>query len=781
MGMAWRRRRRRKESKGGGEGACSQGPHRDSHAPARSLSLSPDIDAIRPSNPSRLLANIFRSRPLLVAVSLLVLISHPVGAEPCLDLLPAPSNDNTSLCVCSAGFGAVVGANETFCEACKQGKYRLVSGPGECADCPPHSWSAGGNSSCECNAGSEPEAARTTCLLCPAGKYKELPGNGSCTRCSLSSYSKQEGATSCISCPSRTGSWLDGSACVCSPGFFGVSSCFRCFPGKFSSEPASTSCSACPSGKFSTGSASACTACDPGTFSTGDTDRCLLCAAGKYTETNGTQECFDCPAGTYSEVVGSATATLCLACSPGTFSMSGSTFCSQCRPGTFAANVQTSSCQACDYGTYLPTEGANSSGACKVCSDMLATSPRGSENSSYCVCIEGHTLVDGVCSPCPPGTYKDFNGTEACLLCPYAKYSNQSGLSSAQSCQACPYGSVCEEGSTVVEQCRCDRGYEYINGTCWACALGYHKSEVNNSLCTRCEAGKYGPQEAMQDCLLCPNHTFSGVVGSSNVSDCHPCPSNSSSNMGNRELSGCICNENNFLREGVCVSCRDCDYRNSIHKDNGRGRGPCLPCPYGNQDKLAGQGPMPMAECKGILGGYQFEYGWIDNDVRISWGKDLHVLAHVDNGTEFYLNFPYQEAVVPDGRMDECAANCSEGWRWLSAQDWYAACLQWFPPARCSASAFPRVRVRALAGGDFEQEGELYKSGDLLGGREDGYSFGGCWPCTALTCPPGFQGVNICPSMRTGGESREDLSTCSPCPAGTAKLSYGSSMCLPSL
>ena len=271
-------------------------------------------------------------------------------------------------------------------------------------------------------------------------------------------------------------------------------------------------------------------------------------------------------------------------------------------------------------------------------------------------------------------------------------------------------------------------------------------------------AGSYSDAGA-ESCVLCPPATYSPAFGAAGVASCIPCPPFSNSSAGSISQGNCSCVGGQWLRDDQCVSCSDCDWRQaSVRYQN---RADCLPCPTGNQDKYAGQGRIPKESCAGADSNYIYQYAWHDNSQRLEWKSpgDWHELfpgvpqpAMQDRGNLSMMGIVFVEDTIDSLA---CTAYCETGWHWLNASAWYQACLRTGTSVhRCEASARPKVRVLIRAAADFVRRGQSIRAGSELGQRFDQYSFGGCWPCRALVCPPGSEPVwppNACPgSLETG-------------------------------
>ena len=99
--------------------------------------------------------------------------THDEGRSTCSQCTSGSySLDNATECRCNSGFkNTSASGPDLRCEACAFGKYKNVTGPGECVDC------VAGKASAVLNA-----TSIQTCQTCPADMYAK-PGSGDCQLC----------------------------------------------------------------------------------------------------------------------------------------------------------------------------------------------------------------------------------------------------------------------------------------------------------------------------------------------------------------------------------------------------------------------------------------------------------------------------------------------------------------------------------------------------------------------------------------------------------------------
>ena len=189
--------------------------------------------------------------------------------------------------------------------------------------------------------------------------------------------------------------------------------------------------------------------CVPG----GGADHAPVCPVGKYSTAPGSTTCTNCLAGTSTYNSGSTTASACISCVAGFYSVAGG------------------ACTLCAVGTYSNFPGA---GSCTACPVFSTTQSTGSTDVTQCLCNAGYggLATGGSCTICPAGWYKSgvnnnacqqcpsgyFSapGSSSCTVCPLNTYSDTPGAS----CTACPVNSLtATTGSTDITQCVCAPSY----------------------------------------------------------------------------------------------------------------------------------------------------------------------------------------------------------------------------------------------------------------------------------------------------------------------------------
>ena len=250
----------------------------------------------------------------------------------------------------------------------------------------------------------------------------------------------------------------------------------------------------CPAGTLG-GKFWGCSPCGPGSWSDEGSTACSCNKGWTAAGVTGGSMCAKCPASTFKAVRGPSG---CQACPRGSVSPEGSEAVSQCvscPAGTFAGN--SGSCEQCDPGSW---------------SD---------EGSSACSCNKGWTAVGGtgvgMCTKCPPNTFKAVRGHSGC--------------------QACPRGLVSPEGSEAGRQCvPCPAGtFAGQAGSCEPCGVGSWSDEGS----TACSCNKGWTAAGVTGasmCIKCPTNTFKAVRGHSG---CQACPFGFASKEGSEELMEC--------------------------------------------------------------------------------------------------------------------------------------------------------------------------------------------------------------------------------------------------
>ena len=364
----------------------------------------------------------------------------------------------------------------------------------------------------------------------------------------------------CTNCPENTTTFSAGSSiisksCVCKSGFVTGhdGTCLECDGGYFNSDPKNKKCQECffanslNYGEY------------PGASTFGEC-RCGR-LTGKYSksEWNSGKETCGCEYGS-------------------TITKSGCYPPSNCNDGFVNTNGDINEkCIACEIGKLHEGGGKQ---YCTSCDDISNIShPNSGSTSTFfnatisvsdCVCNARYGF-DQICTPCTKGTYKHIKGNYRCNSCEAGTYSDHVGT---KFCSVCAKGSYSDTGassctlcedqkSTISNQsvnisfCECDKGFEVgTNSTCLACGMGKYKVNVGNN-----------------NCMFCPEKTYSNITGIDNFAACTKCPKDSWSPIGSTRQEDCICIYGKM--NGICAVNSNC----GIGEYSLQGK--CIECDYG--------------------------------------------------------------------------------------------------------------------------------------------------------------------------------------------------------
>ena len=519
-------------------------------------------------------------------------VPGPGPCQPCsAGALSMPASTDPADCLCAPGHGFV--GEGLPCPPCSEGQYRAgtaneacqtcaagknsdaVAADSEdvCRPCPDGAWSAGGNSSCRCNAGySGP--AEEGCAACLPGSYKEEAGPAACQSCPAGKYAIAAAAANrsdCHSCPANTGTSGAGEAgasnCTCLPGLElteaadsvqGRLECSQCAPGRYKARLGAEACSPCHAGTYASAQgAVACRACPnrsntvtdgmasctcnpgysaPESASTSLTSwmpelpDCTACPEGTHKPNqsepllNGTRALYECLQCAVGEYAADPAALVCLPCPGHGWSRAGAVSCT-CNvgyvpedPGNWAAaagmnfNPQ-GTCIACDAGTYS----AAGFLPCASCSEP------GSPGN--CTCANESLVVTMGSAPHVVMMEVMSAGPLECHPCWPGKYS---GIGQSV-CLSCANDAWSPSGSS---NCTCNVGYYSVSGSglnlsgplsCQPCPVGTWMPADKPFICVECAANTYSPTSASTVCLLCPTYAWS-PLNSSSIADCKCAP-----------------------------------------------------------------------------------------------------------------------------------------------------------------------------------------------------------------------------------------------------------------
>ena len=511
------------------------------------------------------------------------------------------SEQNVACAACVAGTFKPTNGSAT-CTNCVADTYSTVvaATSNTCVGCPLYMQSAvasGAITNCKCNAGYTGSDG-VLCVGCVAGKYKTSVGSVGCTNCAVNTFStavnkSDASCTTCLSVTTGPSQSLAGSAlqtdCKCNMGYSGSngSTCLACPRGAFKPSVGDATCSLCPTNTYQPARArtasSDCLGCPDFSLSLQASDQltdcecqsgyfganggtCSECYAGKFKPLQGPQDCDLCPNGTYSGVFAATSDGVCDSCQENSLSWAGSTvltdckcdsgfftenfgtpavYCRTCGNGTYNTHLNATACSKCAAGLYSTAIGAKTGEVCQKCTSGFsgegyaqcdacpphATAEIASSFLTDCKCNPGYTGPDGgTCEECVTGKFKPENGSSACTDCPLDTYLDYRAASLESECIDCAVNSITlQTGSPAVEDCKCSVGYtSSVPG-------------MDGTTCQACAQGRYKNTTGHYPCALCPLNTYLNATGSTLISQCEQCFSDSVSNEGSPTVESCAC------------------------------------------------------------------------------------------------------------------------------------------------------------------------------------------------------------------------------------------------
>ena len=240
---------------------------------------------------------------------------------------------------------------------------------------------------------------------CPTCTYDYRGPDGvACEACLGGTYKDRNGTRRCETCPEHSFSGIaspQSNYCKCNKGYTGPdgSTCSSCEIGKYKPESGPASCTLCPQftgtwltpySTFSQGIASSrltdCS-CDPGYAQIESDIACVACFPGTYKTLPGMSTCDSCPPYSF---------TVTDRCLRSDISYEERNNCNppQLIDGSYEIEFQTDP-------------------ASEKAAPRIATA-----NLSDCKCLPGYEVIQGTCSPCPVGMYKEPYGNVSCSPCP---------------------------------------------------------------------------------------------------------------------------------------------------------------------------------------------------------------------------------------------------------------------------------------------------------------------------------------------------------------------------
>ena len=323
-----------------------------------------------------------------------------------------------------------------------------------------------------------------------------------------------------------------------------------------------TSCKNCPTGRTGGVGASSCdydaNSCPIGQFPSGTSTVCEICIKGKYNDQTGQASCIFCGAGKYSDITEQTSESDCKSCAASLVSAPDFSEC--VKPGehpTMYVSIDGSGGTA----TNCVDEGGESIATIEECNkaakilDLADTSaqvgdPQYTNAPDGCIYSPNfktlqyrdigtssgrcQSMLACVCKRiCQAGHYQDMPGQTTCKKCEIGKYNDQVERSRCKSCEKGKYSK--QEGQTSKDKCKsCVEG-EYIiynaeteKTTCEICADGMYTTDIGQSECVGCPAGRYlkDPQgiatlhNELTDCQICIKDEYQDQLGQSTCKQC---------------------------------------------------------------------------------------------------------------------------------------------------------------------------------------------------------------------------------------------------------------------
>jgi hypothetical protein len=371
------------------------------------------------------------------------------------------------------------------------------------------------------------------CTVCPAGKIQTIPHLDITIKCQdcIGTYITDNGGTD-----TEHDSLSDCKSCPAGREFVNITTeCRVCDAGQYqdSNDKSSPSCTACigtyitDDGGSNTEHVSIlnCSSCPAGKEFVSITTECRVCDAGQYQDSNikSSPSCTAC-IGSYildarKKVTDHDSFLDCTNCSLGKEFDSTITECTICGAGQYqdVSNRSSISCKSCPVGLYIDIASRD-----QQCNNSnLVTVPRTPSQ---------HDSLDD-CKTCPIGYEITGEDTTQCHVCGFSKYQDKKDVPNVK-CETCLKDTYItdDNGEAVahdnVKDCvACKKGKFAKAGerACDACTAGKEAnaaSNVSNSSCVVCTAGRYSAVETNSSCENCPHGFYQSIEG---APYCLPC------------------------------------------------------------------------------------------------------------------------------------------------------------------------------------------------------------------------------------------------------------------
>jgi hypothetical protein len=165
--------------------------------------------------------------------------------------------------------------------------------------------------------------------------------------------------------------------------------------GEYKESSGDANCSVCPTGTTTSyqvgGLMLSDCVCRPGFEGAVVGSACSACLTGYFKNSTATEDCTLSPLNKTTAGIASDSSSDC-GCPPGSSGPLGyAGVCTLCEPGYFSDSVGALSCTQCPEGSASLIEGAVN-------------------NGTDCTCSMGYTRVNGICTACELGFYKNVTG-----------------------------------------------------------------------------------------------------------------------------------------------------------------------------------------------------------------------------------------------------------------------------------------------------------------------------------------------------------------------------------
>ena len=199
------------------------------------------------------------------------------------------------------------------------------------------------------------------------------------------------------------------------------------------------------------------------------------------------------------------------------------------------------------------------------------------QNGPWCteLCPAGFMCPGATGEPQPCGAGGYCAGSNAFATpCPEGRYSNATGLASADGCLPCLAGSACLAGSKAPT----------------VCASGSFAPGLGTATCQQCEAGSYQASRNATACDICPLTAWC-AEGSSAPTPCGP--GNYSDQLGLRSADECLrCSEGSWCSAGKAIPCGLGTYNDGVGASD---QSACTYCPPNSFTN--GESKTSLADC----------------------------------------------------------------------------------------------------------------------------------------------------------------------------------------